>query len=75
MFLDGFSTKFDEKTGNIQRGLGLASGKTLCGRDFQRYDRQQRAKRENIPEFIVRIPESTVCTMAERRRKMRVLYR
>jgi len=34
VFMEGYSTKFDSKTGNIQRGLGLSLVKDYIENDF-----------------------------------------
>ena len=36
IFFDGYSTKFDARTGNVQRGVGLTVVEGLCGKLFSR---------------------------------------
>ena len=73
MFLDGFSTKFDEKTGNIQRGLGLPLVKHYVEEIFKGTIEAE-SKEGEYSRFIVRIPESTVLQW-QKEEKDEVLYR
>lgn len=72
MFLDGFSTKFDEKTGNIQRGLGLPLVKHYVEEIFKGTIEAE-SKEGEYSRFIVKIPEATVAQW-QKEGKDEVLY-
>ena len=59
IFLEGYSTKFDEKTGNIMRGLGLS-----LVRDFVENDYGGRITVRSTPgeftEFRIAIPRERI---------------
>lgn len=59
IFLDGFSTKFDDKTGNIQRGLGLPLVKDYVEKKFKGTI-QAESKEGSYTRFLIRIPTETV---------------
>ncbi len=59
MFLDGFSTKFDDKTGNIQRGLGLPLVKHYVEEKFNGFITAE-SKEGAYTKFIIRIPARMV---------------
>ena len=59
IFLDGFSTKFDDKTGTIQRGLGLPLVKDYVEKKFKGTI-QAESKEGSYTRFLIRIPTETV---------------
>lgn len=59
IFLDGFSTKFDEKTGKIQRGLGLSLVKHYV-EDFFCGSMDVESSEGEYTRFVIRIPTDTV---------------
>lgn len=59
IFLDGFSTKFDESSGNIQRGLGLPLVKHYTDEIFHG-QLQVESEEGKFTRFLIRIPQETV---------------
>lgn len=59
MFLDGFSTKFNDKTGNIQRGLGLPLVKHYVEEIFKG-SIEAESREGEYTRFVITIPEASV---------------
>ncbi len=58
IFIAGYSTKFDEKTGEINRGLGLIIVKDMV--DFFHGSIEVQSKLHEFTEFIVKIPREYI---------------
>lgn len=59
IFLDGYSTKFNSETGNMQRGIGLAVVKDYVENDFQG-EICVNSEKGIYTEFIIKLPEKSM---------------